>query len=294
MLDRAQAELGEALCDLARLLVRVHVQRIARPGSVDGDRAQPVGRHGTHRVRRVPHGHERVAGRLLGEPIDAREIGLDGGIAEASLPGGRRAVRTAARVGRKQQRDAKADRPGCLDHGQRELVRLGIRCAVGLVVHVVKLTDRRISGAPRGVEALLGDRAQRDGIERARGGIHRFTPRPEVVIGILAVDQLHAAAQVALEGMRVPVDEPGHEQASGQAVAALGLPRGLQPDDATAAELDRDVSPDRPVRQQDSVGAEQRGRHPRERSSDRRTTLRMWKRPWSAALRASSPTSARG
>ena len=49
-LDRAQAVLGEALLDLARLLVGVHVQRQVVLGGVPPELAQRVGRAGAHGV----------------------------------------------------------------------------------------------------------------------------------------------------------------------------------------------------------------------------------------------------
>ena len=49
-LDRAQPVLGEALLDLARLLVGVDVQPQALRGRVASDLLQPVGRAGAHGV----------------------------------------------------------------------------------------------------------------------------------------------------------------------------------------------------------------------------------------------------
>ena len=77
-LDRADAVLGEALLDLARLLVGVHVQRRAARGRVGADLLEPVGRAGADGVggdarRRTPAVAQRLdlaeelGGRLLPE-----------------------------------------------------------------------------------------------------------------------------------------------------------------------------------------------------------------------------------
>ena len=63
------------------------------------------------------------------------------------------------------------------------------------------------------------------GIERLGGGVHRLAPGPEVVLGRRRVAHLDAAAQMALEGVRVPVDEAGDEQPAGQADDVGPLPR---------------------------------------------------------------------
>ncbi len=49
-LERAEAVLGEALLDLARLLVRVHVQDEVAPGGVTADLLEPLARTRAHGV----------------------------------------------------------------------------------------------------------------------------------------------------------------------------------------------------------------------------------------------------
>ena len=70
-LDRPHAVLGEALLDLARLLVGVHVQRQALGRGVAADLLEPVGRAGADGV-----GGDAHARALLAQRLDlAQELG---------------------------------------------------------------------------------------------------------------------------------------------------------------------------------------------------------------------------
>ena len=236
----------------------------AGAGRVAGDRDEPLAGHRAQRVRRVADGHERVAGDGLGQPLDPAQVGLGARVAEAPLPGRRAAARARARVRGEQEHDAHAHGAGRLDDRQRERVGLLVGRAVRLVVDVVELADRGVAGAAARVEALLRDRAHARRIERGGSGVHRLAPRPEVVLGRRRGAQLDAAAQVALEGVRVPVDEPRDQQPAGKPDDVAPLPRSRRVDDRRdlpARELDRQAAAHAAAGLQHEIGDEQRAAH---------------------------------
>jgi len=184
--------------------------------------------------------------------------------AEAALCGRRPAARAAARVGGHQQHDAHADGARAVDHGERELVGLLVGRPVGAVVDVVELADGRVAGPAARVEALLCHGAHAAGIERLGGGVHRLAPRPEVVPRRGRVAHFDAAAQMALEGVRVPVDEAGDEQPTGQADDVVPLPRpGRIHDgaDLPAIQLDGHAVTHRSARLEHQIREQQRAAH---------------------------------
>ena len=184
--------LGLALLQLARLLVRVDMADEPVRFGVARDLAQPVRRHRPHAVGGDPD-------RMAGQPqrVDAREVVLDRGVAEARVP--------AAVIGRGQQDDGQSrSRAG---DGERHRVRLLVRRAVGLVVDVVELADGAVAGGGHlGVDAA-GHLAHRVRVERLGQPVHLLAPAPEVVVRPLAA--LADAPQVALERVRVHV---GHRR----------------------------------------------------------------------------------
>ena len=183
-LDRAQAVLGERLVDLARLLVGVDVHRQAGLGGSArrSPRATSRGQR-ADRVRRGADRDQRIARDGLAQRVDAREVGLDRGVAEAALARARRQV--ARRRARRRSAAARGGcrRPGGVADRVGERVRLVVRRAVGLVVDVVELADRRVAGARASRKQAARRRRTRAGVERAGGGVHRLAPRPEVVVG---------------------------------------------------------------------------------------------------------------
>ncbi len=228
---------------------------------------EPLARHRAQRVRRVADGHERVARDLPrrgARPAPGRPRRC--GRRSAAGPGLGPRPAPAARVRGHQQHDAHADRARRVDDGQRELVGLLVRRPVGAVVDVVELADRRVAGAPARVEALLGDGAHAARVERLGGRVHRLAPRPEVVLGRRGGAHLDAAAQMALEGVRVAVDEARHEQpAAAGARRRPAPPRRPRP--PTRGDLARPSSstatPARTVaaRLEHEIGDEQRAAH---------------------------------
>ena len=109
----------------------------------------------------------------------------------------------AARVGGGQQDDPQSRRVGRLGDGERHRVRLVVRRAVRLVVHVVELADRAVAGGGHLAIDAPGHVAHSGGIEPAGELVHALAPAPEVVVR--AAGPLAAPAQVALERVRVHV-----------------------------------------------------------------------------------------
>ncbi len=93
------------------------------------------------------------------------------------------------------------------DQGQPHLVGLVVRRAIGLMVEVVKLTDRGDSGRHHLAIGGQGQRVVGVGIESFGNGVHLLAPGPE-----RAPLPLRATAQSAMERMRVAVGEAREAQ----------------------------------------------------------------------------------
>ncbi len=220
--------------------------------------------HGAQRVRRVADAHERIALDRRREALDPTQVGLDAAIAEAPLAGARPAAGAPARVRGQQEHDANAHCASGLDHGERELVRLLVRRAVRAVVDVVELAHGGVAGPPARIEALLGDGSHATRVERVRGRVHGFAPRPEVVLGRRGGTHLDATAQMALERVRVAVDEARNEQPARQAHDIAPLPRaGRVADrgDLAVHHFDGRPRTHRCSRLEHEIGDEQRAAH---------------------------------
>ena len=182
-LDGPDPVLGDALLDLAGLLVGVDVERQPFGTRVAPDLLQPLGRARPHGV-----GGDADPDPAPAELLDLLEVRGRGFLAEAG--------ETSARVGGEEQ-------------GQRDagLVR-GLRGGECLVEpEVVELPDRRVAG---GAHLGIGlDVLGAHGLRRLafRLGEHHFAPGPEIAA-------LGAPAQTALEPVRVGVDEPRQRQAA--------------------------------------------------------------------------------
>ena len=215
-LDGAQAGRRQRLGDLARLLVGVQVQHQVVVGAVLGDAAEPRLRDGAHGVGGGADRDERPVGRPQLQGLEPGQVRLDRRVAEPPLAGIGRTVEAAALVRRQQQHDADPDLLGRGADRLGERVRPVVRRAVGLVVHVVELADGGVARLAHLREAAPRDVADASRIEGAGGGVHGLAPRPEVVLGREVRDALDQAAQVALEAVRVDVDEAGRERGARQ------------------------------------------------------------------------------
>src|SRR5919109_113072 len=181
-LDGADAVLGEALLELARLLVGVDVEDETFGVRVPGDRLEPVGRAGTHGV-----GGDADAEALRAEPRDVVEVVVDACVPEA--------LDTAARIGGVEEDEADARGGSRLRGGERFVV-----------AEVVELADCGIAG---GTHLTVGKLVvSADGLGGLALGLgdHRVAPAPEVVAFGLA-------AQATLERVAVDVDEAGDREA---------------------------------------------------------------------------------
>ena len=229
-----------------------------------GDLDEPIARHGAQRVRRVADSRQRIALDHGGEALDPREVGLDTRVAEAPLPGGGLAARAGSCIRGQQEHDAHADRARGLDDREGELIGLFVGRSVGTVVDVVELAHRRVACTSASIEALLGDCPHPARVERLRRGVHRLAPGPEVVVRDGRGAHLHPPAQVSLEGVRVPVDEPRDEQPAGQAHDVAPLPRPGRVDDAddlVAVELHRSTCAHLAAGLEHEIGDEQAAGH---------------------------------
>ena len=173
--------LGEALLDLARLLVGVDVQRQALGRGVAADLLEPVRRTGADGV-----GGDADPQASAAQLLDLRQVVGRRPLAE---PG-----KAAARVGGQEQ--------GQLD---RSLVRGVGRGERLLEAEVVELAHGRVTGCTH-----LGVRPDVRRAHRVRRlplglGEHHVAPGPEVTA-------LGASPQRPLEGVRVRVHEPRQRQ----------------------------------------------------------------------------------
>src|SRR5439155_19786841 len=182
--DRTDAVLYQAFLDLARLLVRVHVQRQPLRGRVPADLLQPVRRARAHGVGGEPDCNAPAA-----EVLDLPEILGSGFLAEPRQP--------AATVCGQQEDDAD---PG--------LLRSLDRCERLVEAEIVELADHRVAGGaqfPVDVHVLP---AHGCGGLTLRLAEHELPPGPEVRAAA-------ASAQGALEGVAVGVDESGQREGLG-------------------------------------------------------------------------------
>ena len=144
------------------------------------------------------------------ERLEPRQVGLDGRVAEAPLAGIGRTIEAAARVGGEQQHDPQPDVLGRLADRLGERVGPLVRRAVGLVVDVVELADRRVAGVAHLREAAAGDVVDRG---RGRGGraaayiASRHVQKSSS--GRRGANALHQPAQVALEACEWAFTKPG-------------------------------------------------------------------------------------
>src|SRR4051794_23906666 len=177
-LDRSQAVLGEALLDLARLLVGVGVQRQVVLGGVTAELLEPVAWTGADGV-----GSDADADPIGSQLFELTQVRGHRLLAEALDP--------SARV-----RDVKEDE---LD--LRLGRSLGGRARL-LEPEIVELAD---GGVPGTAELPVDVRVARPHVLRrlTAGELeHRLAPRPEVLA-------LGPSAQRTLEGVAMGVDEPG-------------------------------------------------------------------------------------
>ena len=183
-LDRAEAVLGEALLDLARLLVGVDVERQCLGGGVPAELLEPL-----PRARAYGVGREADADAGLTHRLELREV-----VGDRLLP---ETVDAAARVGDVEE-DELDPGFGC-GLGGRE----GLR-----ETEVVELADHPVARVQHlAVDLDVAGAQLLDG-QALRQREHRVAPTPEVVA-------LRAAAQGALERVRMGVDEPWQRERVG-------------------------------------------------------------------------------
>ena len=151
--------LGEALLDLARLLVGMDVQRKLLARRVPADLLEPGARAGAHGVGGKADGDAGLA-----QGLDLVEIGGDRGLAHPVEP--------AALVGDVEQDER--------DPGVRR--RLGRRKRLG-GAEVVELADRRVSGSEHLAVDLGVVAPHRRGCRAVCLLEHAVAPRPEVGSG---------------------------------------------------------------------------------------------------------------
>ena len=213
-LDRPDAVLGEALLDLARLFVRVHVQRQPLCGRVAADLLEPV--LGTR-----AHG---VGGDSDGNPAAAQVLDLTQVLRDRLLPETRQA---SASVRGEQDDDADPCLLGSIHRGKRFVE-----------AEVVELADRGVARGtqlPVDLHVLSADELGRLAL---RLGEHQLTPGPEVRAS-------GTPAQGALEAVAVGIHEArqaeglGHGRILSTLMATRAVPATLQqlPNALTIARL---------------------------------------------------------
>ena len=175
--------LGEALLDLARLLVGVDVEHELLGGGVSAELVEPV----------AGARADGVGGDPDRDPAPAESLHL------SDIRGHRRlthALETAASVGDVEAREREPGRLGCLRGGKS-----------GVEPEVVELADCRKSGRAHLAIRALVELAHRVRRLALRLGEHAFAPGPEVAAR-------RPAAERPLERVAVGVHEAGERDHS--------------------------------------------------------------------------------
>ena len=176
-LDRAAAVLCQALLDLARLLVGVHVERERLGGGVAPDLLEPVGGAGANGVRSDSDAESRGP-----QGFDLGHVRRDRLLTKAGEP--------ASRIGHVQEHELDARCRG----GLRRSERFGD-------AEVVELSDGRVPGRAHLAVCLLVGAPDECGCLTFRFREHRLAPRPEIL-------SRGASPQRSLERVTVGVHEP--------------------------------------------------------------------------------------
>ena len=213
-LDRPHAVFGEALLDLARLFVRVHVQRQALGGCVAADLLEPV-------LGTCAHG---VGSDSDGNPATAQVLDLIQVLRNGLLSEPRQA---AASICGEHDDDADARLFGSVDCGKRFVE-----------TEVVELADRGVArGTQLTVDLRVFSADQLGGLALGFGE-HEIPPGPEV-------RTTGSPAESALEAMAVGIHEArqaeglGHGRILSTLMATRAVPATLQqlPNALTIARL---------------------------------------------------------
>ena len=220
-LGRGHAVEAQAGVVLGRLLGEVHVQRQALGGRGPRRRCRSA-RHRPHRVDRRTDAHPPASARSACDP--ALGPALDGAVAEPALPLVQRGVpvggQPAGEVARVQQGDPEPGLRGRLAQRLAHRVRVVVRRAARPVVQVVELADAGDAGERHLGVRRPGQREVGVRVEPRGDGVHALAPGPE-----RAAAAVRAAAQGAVEGVRVRVGEAGQHQPGQPFVVAGGAVR---------------------------------------------------------------------
>ena len=212
--DRPDAVLGEALLDLARLLVRVHVERQPLVDCVAADLLEPVFGTRTH----------RVGGDADGNPAAAQILDLPQVLRHRLLP----ETRQAAASVRGEQQD---DLDTCLLGGLRSGDRF-------VEPEVVELTDCRVARGPQfavHLDVLSPDKLGRLVLSF---GEHEVAPCPEVRAAAPSAEGALEAVAVGIHEAR-QAESVGHGRILSTLMATRAVPAPLQqlPNALTIARL---------------------------------------------------------
>ena len=211
-LDRADAVLGEALLDLTRLLVRVHVQRQRLRCGVAADLLEPVRRTGAHGV-----GGDADCHPALTQILDLLQILRHGLLAEAR--------QATARIGGEQNDDSNVRLFRSVDCRQRFVE-----------AEIVELADRGVSRRPQ--LAIDLDVLPAHELRRLAFGLgkHELPPGPEIPGALPFAAQ--GAVAVGIDKSR-QAEGLGHGRILSTLMAARAVPATLQqlPNALTIARL---------------------------------------------------------
>ncbi|MCY1420097.1 hypothetical protein D9M71_357090 [compost metagenome] len=161
----------------------------------------------------------RLRGQQRGELGLQLQV-LPGGVDEAPLPVVRRlAAKACMAVQHRQQGQADAA-VGCgRADASRQLGRVGVGLAGLVVVHVVELRHRGITGLGHLDVQLAGDDLKLLWADLPDQAVHQVSPGPETVVGVAG--NFRQACHGALESVRVQVGHAGQQRA-GQALGVFG------------------------------------------------------------------------
>ena len=219
MSHRPRAVRGKTILDLGNLLGNMQMDR---PRAAQRRQRGKHDIYAFHRYRTQAveaHADAQPLRFLRTQRVDQSQIGI--GVVRETLLAlvQRAAIESTALVKHRQQRQADAGITGGGDDGARHRRRIVVGTAVRLVMHVVELADRRVTGHQHLGVKLRGHGVKAVGIHAASEGVHLLAPGPEAVGGIGLV--FREARHRSLEGMRMRIRHT-RQPVTGQQLRAGG------------------------------------------------------------------------
>ena len=212
-LHRARAQ---PCFDLRHLMSRFRDMDVKPGAGIDRLHARQrrphlVGRDGAQRVQRHADIEIGMGGAARVQGLDQLQIGVDR-MGEALLRRLQRLADAAMRIKHRQHGHAEAGLGRRRDQPVRHLRRIGMGAAAGKVVDIVEFADGRHAELEHLQIDQRPDRLvilRRQAIHHA---VHLLAPGPQIVLRAGRRDELRAAGQRALKGVRMQVRQAWHAE----------------------------------------------------------------------------------